>query len=605
MSRSQQPATICLLAILVLAPLPVRAAGARVEGELRRWHRITLTFDGPRTGEDAAPNPFRNYRLNVTFSYARSGKKYTVPGYYAADGNAGESSAAAGDKWRAHFVPDETGEWRYVASFRAGEDVALSMAPDAGQPAAFDGASGAFSVGPTNKKGRDLRGKGLLRYTGQHHLRFAETGEYYLKGGSDSPENFLAYAEFDGTHDADADSGSYKGVGPFIHKYEPHLRDWRPGDPVWKSGRGKGIIGALNYLAGKGMNSVYFLTYNLDGGDGRDTWMWTGPDARDRFDASKLDQWEIVFSHMDRLGIQLHVVTQETENDRRLGGGPGLNPIRQLYYRELCARFSHHLALVWNLGEENNTPDSERKEIARYIRGLDAYQHPITVHTHNNRQLEFYNGLLGDPFFEATSIQGRMSGYNSDAIALRQRTAQSGRRWAIFGDEQPLASHGVLPDGEDPNHDEPRTQALWGNLMGGGSGVEWYFGSRFPHMDINCEDWRSRDRLWDQTRHALEFFHQHLPFWEMEPNNDLAAGAPEARVLAQGDQLFAVYLPKGGKVSLKLGAGRYSVQWYNPRAGGRLAAGSVRSVEGPGVAPLGSPPADPGQDWAVVLKRGQ
>ena len=44
------------------------------------------------------------------------------------------------------------------------------------------------------------------------------------------------------------------------------MQDWQSGDPNWKDGKGKGIIGALNYLASKGMNSVYFLTYSVDGG---------------------------------------------------------------------------------------------------------------------------------------------------------------------------------------------------------------------------------------------------------------------------------------------------------------------------------------------------
>ena len=72
--------------------------------------------------------------------------------------------------------------------------------------------------------------------------------------------------------------------------------------------KGKNIIGALNYLASKGMNSVYFMTYNLDGGDGKDTWVWSGPEVRDRFDVSKLAQWNIVFAHMERLGIAMHLV---------------------------------------------------------------------------------------------------------------------------------------------------------------------------------------------------------------------------------------------------------------------------------------------------------
>jgi hypothetical protein len=594
-----QPLPVRIFATALVA-LPLIAADVKPSGELRQWHRVTLTFEGPDTNEDATPNPFRDYRLDVTFTHA-SGKKMTVPGYFAADGNAAETSAKSGDKWRVHFTPNAAGNWTWTASFRTGTDVALADAAGAGTATAFDGAKGSFRVATSNKKGADFRAHGMLDYVGGHHLRFAGSGKYFLKGGADSPENFLAYDEFDDTRDADADSGSYKAVGTFIHKYAPHVRDWKPGDPTWKNGKGKGIIGALNYLASEGMNSVYFLTYNLDGGDGRDTWMWTTDKVRDRYDASKLDQWEIVFSHMDRLGLMLHVVIQETENDRNLGGGPGLNAIRKLYLRELIARYAHHPAVVWNLGEENNTPDADRKVIAAYIRATDAYRHPITVHTHNNKQLTFYNGILGDPNFETTSIQGKMENYNSDAIELRQRTAAAGRKWVIFGDEQPAASHGVLPDADDPGHDIPRTGALWGNLMGGGGGVEWYFGSKFAHMDINCEDWRSRDLMWDQTRIALGFFHQHLPFWEMEPDNARATGG--AYVLAKADDLIAVYLPKGGSPSLKLGTGTYKVKWFNPRTGGLLVKGSVETVQGPGEKPLGAPPSDADKDWAILVAR--
>jgi hypothetical protein len=571
-------------------------AAVRTDGDLRRWGTVTLTFDGPPTSEDAQPNPFRDYRLNVRFRHAQSGKLYTVPGFFAADGNAAETSAKAGSKWRVHFKPDEEGAWEYQASLRQGAGVALSLDAAAGESTSLDGERGTLRIRAATPGAR-----GLLRYTGGHHLQYAGTGEYYLKGGADSPENFLAYAEFDDTRDADADSGSYKKVGPFIHRYEPHAKDWRAGDPSWTGGKGKGIIGALNYLAGKGVNSVYFLTYNMDGGDGRDTWMWSDSTVRDRYDVSKLAQWELVFRHMDRKGIMLHVVTQETENDRALGGSAGLNDIRRIYYRELVARFAHHDALIWNLGEENNTPDADRKAIAAYIRTLDAYKHPITVHTHNNRALTFYDGILGDPHFEATSIQGAMKNYNRDAIALRKRSADAGRKWAIFGDEQPPDSRGVLPDEADPAHDEPRTQALWGNLMGGGSGVEWYFGYSFPHMDINCEDFRSRDRMWDQTRYALDFFRSHLPFAQMEPDNERATNG--AWVLAKGDEVVAVYLPTGGDTSLRLGPGKYSVQWYNPRTGGSLVSGSTSSMAGGANVSPGKPPADPDKDWAILIKR--
>ena len=275
----------------------------------------------------------------------------------------------------------------------------------------------------------------------------------------------------------------------FLHRFEPHAGDWKPGDPTWQGGKGKNIVGALNYLASKGMNSLYFMTYNLDGGDGQDTWVWTDPTSRDRFDVSKLAQWEIVFAHMQRLGIAMHLVIRETENDEELGGGPGLHEIRWLYLRELAARFGHHLAIVWNLGEENDTPVADRLAIAGYLRLVDPNNHAVTVHTHNRRSLRNYTSLLGSRLFSATSIQGRMEDTNREAVMLRMRSASSGQPWAVFHEEQTPASAGVLPDAEDPQHDKPRKHALWGNLMGGGSGAEWYFGYPYAHMDLNCEDW--------------------------------------------------------------------------------------------------------------------
>jgi hypothetical protein len=103
-----------------------------------------------------------------------------------------------------------------------------------------------------------------------------------------------------------------------------------------------------------------------------------------RYDCSGLDQWEIVFSQMDALGLMLHVV-QEQENDQLLDGG-ALGPERKLCHRELVARFSHHFALVRNLGEENTNADAERRAFASFIRGLDPYDHPIVVHTFPSRK---------------------------------------------------------------------------------------------------------------------------------------------------------------------------------------------------------------------------
>lgn len=47
---------------------------------------------------------------------------------------------------------------------------------------------------------------------------------------------------------------------------------------------------------------------------------------------------------------------------------------------------------------------------------------------------------------------------------------------------------GVLPDAINPRHDTIRKEVLWGSLMAGVAGVEWYFGARYDHNDLmfNC-----------------------------------------------------------------------------------------------------------------------
>ncbi|MGH7277226.1 MAG: DUF5060 domain-containing protein, partial [Candidatus Rokuibacteriota bacterium] len=118
--------------------LSVLTAGAQsITGETKKWHTITLTFDGPATSETARPNPFRDYRLNVTFTLGT--RHYVVPGFYAADGQAAHTGATGGSKWRVHFAPDAEGTWSYVTSFRTGPDIAVNPDAAAGLPTSFDG----------------------------------------------------------------------------------------------------------------------------------------------------------------------------------------------------------------------------------------------------------------------------------------------------------------------------------------------------------------------------------------------------------------------------------------------------------------------------------
>ncbi|MEM7380917.1 MAG: DUF5060 domain-containing protein, partial [Bacteroidota bacterium] len=582
-----------------------------ISGELKKWHKITLTFDGPQSSETADYNPFMNYRFNVLFTHQQSGKSYLVPGYFAADGNAAETSAEAGNKWRVHFAPDETGLWTYKVDFRKGRYSAVSSKKTSGASAGFmDGAAGEFNIAPTDKTGVDFRARGRLQYVGKRYLRFAETGEYFLKQGPDAPENFLSYVDFDGTFQNDGHKDN------LVKSWSAHIQDWKDGDPSWQDGKGKAIIGALNYLASKGLNAVSFLTNNIKGDD-QNVFPYINYDTYDRIDVSKTDQWEILFEHAQQLGLFLHFKTLEVENQGLLdNGGVGANS--KLYYRELMARFGHHLALNWNLCEENGewvrehtTPPQETEQrlaMTGYFKKNDPYRHHLVIHNGVP-----YDDLLGpESGLTGPSIQTHRPDFSmvhEEVIHWLEASKEAGFQWAAAVDEPGDAQHSLLPDKENPDHDMARRNALWGTFMAGGWGNEWYFGYKHEHSDLTCQDYRSRDLFWDQAVHALDFFkNNNVPYWEMENHNALV-GNPDNKntlyCLAKENETYLVYLNSVPSASLDLSkaTGNFEVLWFNPKKGGELVKSKVKKVEGGSVVDLGKSPDKKQLDWAVLIRK--
>lgn len=555
---------ICLLSFVASS-----AKGVSISGELKKWHKVTLTFDGPRTTEMANPSPFLYYRLNAVFTHSATGKSYAVPGYFAADGNASQTSATSGNKWRVHFSPDETGKWQYTISFRKGENVAVSDDPNAGKSGGYvDKKTGSFKIGKSNKKAPDFRARGRLDYVGQRYLQFAETKEYFLKEGSDAPENLLAYSDFDGNFKTDGHKDN------LIKTWDAHVKDWKEGDPTWQDGKGKGLIGALNYLNSEGLNAFSFLTFNIEGDD-RNVFPYTSYTEKFRFDVSRLDQWEIVFGHGQKMGLFLHFKTQESENETwHDNGDVGIE--RKLYYRELIARFGHHLALNWNLGEENGhwgpnhikkeQSTAQRRQMAQYFWDHDPYRHHIVIHNG-----QWFDDLLGaQSKVTGISLQTHKTDFSqvhNQTLRLINESVKAGKPWAIACDEPGDAGHSLVPDKDDPTHDYARMNALWGNLMAGGWGCEYYFGYQHDHSDLTCQDFRSRDAFWDQCRYALEFFDkQNIPFWKMQNHNSLTWQKNDYCFIQHG-QIYLIYQKQGGPLNFDLSNGTFQCGYFNPRTG--------------------------------------
>ncbi|WP_109830298.1 carbohydrate-binding protein [Reichenbachiella versicolor] len=571
-------------------------AAISVNGEKKKWHKVTLDIVGVQASETGIPNPFLDYKLTGVFTQGNI--SYEVPGYFAADGNAAETGATQGDVWRIHFTPPTTGQWNYKIRFRSGTDVAIKSNIAAGSAVnGQDNVTGSFIVTDTDKTGLDLRGKGRLKYVDEHHLQFSENGEWFLKAGSDAPENFLAYDDFDNTSN---NGGRRKS-------WSLHTGDWNSGDPEWKASKGHGIIGAINYLSSKGMNVFSFLTMNIQGDDGN-VYPYVSKNNFLQFDCSKLDQWEIVFNHGQRKGMYLHFKTQETENETLLDGG-AVGRERKVYYRELIARFGHHLALNWNLGEENgdfpkngDQNDQQRIQMAQYFRDTDPYDNHIVLHTAPSSYNKIYTPLLGsNSEITGVSIQTHWNHVHNVTKDWVKKSADAGKAWVVANDEQGGANTGVPPDSHTgtPNKHDIRKQTLWGNLMAGGAGVEYYFGYSLPCDDLDCENFRTRNDSWEYAAHALRFFNLYIPFWEMKCDDGIVSANNAYGFYKEGD-VYVVYLRNGGSTTVDLASGSYTVKWYNPRTGGNLVDGSTTNISGGNNTSIGSAPN--GNDWVALIR---
>ena len=578
------------LSVLFLSACMFSAgAAAVVTGELKKWHSVTVTFDGP-TASESDTTTFLNNRLNVTFT--NGSKSYIVPGFFAADGNAAISGAASGSKWRVHFCPDATGTWTYAASFRTGTNIAIDPSATAGTAdATIDGATGTFDIAATDKVGPDLRGKGMLKYVNKHYLQFAETGEYFIKGGCNSPDNFFAYADFDNT--------------PASHSYTPHTTDWSAGDSLWNN-KGKGILGAINYLSSVGLNSQCVRVFNRPGATGdvfpyvdSGSAPWTNTAALEKFDCSKLDQWEIVFEQMTKKGLLINMSMAQPGNSSYFEFAEGLmsstDPFalsRKLFYREMVARFSSHCALTWNIIEatdQNNmfSPDQtmslsgqQMLNFGAYIHSIDPYQHPVVCGTDvgNNNPL-YIPVLSGDTSGSINGISivnDQHEAYQYPGFYWQQKSVKP---YICFQDQ--VLSGVNLDSASDTTIAIWRIDVLWPQILNGGSGVEFNVKNQGRAM----ENFRDYDKLWNQVAIAPRFMAT-MPLYSFFPNNSLISGETRYPYMQQGvDSLFVVriysdkakYFNMMDTTKIKPGM-TFKIKWFNPRTGQYVSGGTVDSV---------------------------
>jgi len=523
MLRNEAVAAAVLLCALACSPRAAAGGELGHVGRFAKWAKIEIVLPGPPSRGTGSPNPF-GLPVDVVFT-SPAGKQATVPGFYDGDGRGGLD----GNAWNVRFSADEVGEWSFASEA-------------AHKP--LDGYSGSFTVTPVPEDAQGFWKWGRLEVIGTsenglRYLKFRD-GPYWLKAGCDDPENFL---------------GRCKNYDT------PEKRK-----------------AAADYLASKGINSLYLMTHNIDGDD-KDVWPWLGKTpaeakanagAHARFDVAKLEEWRELFEHMQAKGVVPYLVLEDDSAWAKYD--------HARYYREMIARFGYLPALLFNFNEEYNENYRLPAALAhvKHLRDNDPYRHPRGIHNVNSPT----NECVDAPQVDFTAIQtkgGDPLAHNKLAIDWIQRCKARKQR--------------VLMVGFDEGRPEEDRRAWWAAYLGGGV---WEAHVRPPY-DRPMATW---DALWTQLGGTRAFM-ESLPFWEMEPSNALVK-AGKAFCLAKPGHAYALYLPEGGEIAIELpSVAEYGVAWWNPANGatgqfqgeGRVAGGPQRL-------------AAPGKgDWALRIMR--
>jgi hypothetical protein len=493
-------------------------------GSFAKWAKVEVPLVGPASQGAGTPNPFA-IEVDVTFA-GPGGQQYKVPAFYDGDGRGGLDGAI----WKVRFAADELGQWTFSSD---------SASPD------LAGYTGSFTVTAPPPNAPDFFRWGRLEHTGTaankiRYLKFRD-GDYWLKAGCDDPENFLG------------SSSNYDS---------PAKRK-----------------AAVDYLAAKGINSMYIMTHNLDGDD-KDVWPWLGQTASEakgnggsdaRFDVAKLEMWREVFEHMQYKGVVVYLVLEDDS------AWTGYDHPR--YYRELVARFGHLPALLFNLNEEYNENYSMAEALGHMstLEQIDPYDHPRGIHNVNNPNDEYLKASQID----FTAIQTKGSNpldHNQLANDWIAQARSLGVRVPMIGFDEPR-----------PEMDR---KGWWSGYMGG---AVWEVHTVKPYD----RPMSAFEPAWTELGGARTFM-ESIPFAQMEPDNALVTSGT-AYCLAQPGEAYALYLPSGGTIEVSLATGAtYKYDWWNPGNGRGGSFESAGTVDG-GAQQLTAPGSG---DWALrILKQ--
>jgi hypothetical protein len=520
---------------------PLKVTFTQAPKEIEAYDLVEVAADVERPD---APNPFTDAALSGTFVKAGGTERYEVAGF---------CDSADGSVFRIRFMPSSPGDYTYVLTYRQGSFESTQ--------------SGLFRASTSHRRGPirvdpKYPWHFIWEGTGEHYF-FNGTTAYFLIGWKD--ERIIDYS-IDRLHRLKVNRIRVTIAG---------REDVFFGEPV--------------------MNGDNFTTFPTP---------WPAQQANDMyhpgFDYTRFDlEYWRKFERAIRFARDRDVIMSLVldMNDNKVHPKAGSDD-EYRFIRYAIARFGAFSNITWDLGDdlERYRSDEWTHQTGTLIKSWDPYKHLATSHpvedVHQDRTSDW---------FDFTSFQEWSR--NQHAYILRQREAQerTGRIIPQANEEYGYEDHYPMwAPGPGLDSADVLRRTAWDIYMAGGYQLVGESARRgtniFPDTGGGWLNGRGDDSMtmFIGFGHIVDFFSS-FEWWKTNPHDELVDNG--AYCLARPGEIYAVYLPKEGKVTIHLEAGTYSAQWFGASTGEII---PLPLVNGP---VWTSPPTPDRLDWALLLLR--
>jgi hypothetical protein len=548
-----------LFRLLAVLSLPV-LAGICLHAENPAAVTFTLsapsvaTFDFVEvTATVAAPavkNPFTDASIAGDFEQAGSAEQVAVEGF---------CDSADGSVYRIRFMPSKSGSYTFHVTFKAG--------------ASTQAYSGTFTA-------QDQHRRGPLRVDPAYpwHFIWEGTGEHYFFNGT------TAY----------------------------WLMGWRDERTIeYSIARLAALKVNRMRVTIAGRESVFFgepVMINQNWTVMLAPWLAENADdfSRPGFDYSRFNvpYWQ----RFDRMlkfarehGMVISLVLDM--NDGQVHPAAGSEDEHR-FIRYAIARMGGFTNITWDLGDDLERFRDEKwtHETGTLIEQWDPYHHLATSHP-----IKTVYQDRASSWFGFTSYQDWSRNQHALMLDSRKLQQQVGRIIPQTNEEYGYEDH--YPEWAAAGSDSADVlrRTAWDIYMAGGyqtSGESARRGTNiWPDTGGGWLNGRGDDTqtMFVGYGHIVDFF-TGFEWWKTNPHDELVDSGDYC--LADPGKLYAVYLPHGGKVTVKLEPGSYRAEWFNTVSGQRFPL--AEDAVGPSwTSP--DPPDNSGwrdaHDWALLLVR--